>query len=233
MAVSVDNVYQKVLVLANKEQRGYITPQEFNLLASQAQLDIFENYFFDLEKALRAPANDTVYADKVDSLREKIEVHQKFNQSCSVTSNGLYNLPGGTSTYKLSKVYSTGLKEIQLVPQNELNHYLNNNLLKPTVERPVYVRTTVGSIQVYPTSYNAALSCNYIEKPAEPNWAYVVVNKKALFNNTAKVDFDLHEGEENNLVIKILELAGVTIKNPDVSGYALQDRAAKDNKKNS
>ena len=28
--VSIDKVYQKVLAFANKEQRGYITPQEFN-----------------------------------------------------------------------------------------------------------------------------------------------------------------------------------------------------------
>ena len=40
MAVNIDNVYQKVLALANKEQRGYITPQEFNLFADKAQNEI-------------------------------------------------------------------------------------------------------------------------------------------------------------------------------------------------
>ena len=40
MAVSIDTVYQTVLALANKEQRGYITPQEFNLFANQVQLEI-------------------------------------------------------------------------------------------------------------------------------------------------------------------------------------------------
>ncbi len=47
MAVSIDTVYQRVLAILNKEQRGYITPQEFNLFANQAQLDIFEQYFYD------------------------------------------------------------------------------------------------------------------------------------------------------------------------------------------
>ena len=42
MAVSVDTVYQRVLAILNKEQRGYITPQEFNLFANQAQMEIFE-----------------------------------------------------------------------------------------------------------------------------------------------------------------------------------------------
>ena len=46
--VNVDTVYQRVLAIANKEQRGYITPLEFNLLANQAQLSIFENYFVEL-----------------------------------------------------------------------------------------------------------------------------------------------------------------------------------------
>jgi len=48
--ISVDSVYQKVLAIANKEQRGYITPQEFNLFAKQAQLDILEQYFYDLDQ---------------------------------------------------------------------------------------------------------------------------------------------------------------------------------------
>ena len=43
MAVSVDTIYQRVLALANKEQRGYITPQEFNLFADQAQMEIYSN----------------------------------------------------------------------------------------------------------------------------------------------------------------------------------------------
>ena len=55
--VNVDTVYQRVLALANKEQRGYITPQEFNLFANQAQMDIFEQYFYDLNQFRRLPGN--------------------------------------------------------------------------------------------------------------------------------------------------------------------------------
>ena len=48
MAIDINRIYQKVLAIANKEQRGYITPQEFNLLANKAQLEIFENYFYKI-----------------------------------------------------------------------------------------------------------------------------------------------------------------------------------------
>jgi len=42
MAVNINRVYQRVLAIANKEQRGYVTPQEFNVFANHAQMDIFE-----------------------------------------------------------------------------------------------------------------------------------------------------------------------------------------------
>lgn len=74
--VIIDTVYQRVLALANKEQRGYITPQEFNLFANQAQLEIFEQYFYDLNQASRVPGNDTVYADIDDMLEEKIQLFE-------------------------------------------------------------------------------------------------------------------------------------------------------------
>ena len=56
--VNIDTVYQTVLALANKEQRGYITPQEFNLFAHQAQMDIYENYFYDLNKSKRLTSHN-------------------------------------------------------------------------------------------------------------------------------------------------------------------------------
>ena len=83
MAVNVDTVYQRVLAIANKEQRGYITPQEFNLFANQAQMDIFEQYFYDLDQFLKMPGNDTVHADMVDIIQEKIDLFEKYRNSRS------------------------------------------------------------------------------------------------------------------------------------------------------
>jgi hypothetical protein len=68
MAVSVDAVYQKVLAILNKEQRGYVTPQEFNLFANQAQSDLFEQYFYDINQFGRVPGNSTEYSDMLTLL---------------------------------------------------------------------------------------------------------------------------------------------------------------------
>jgi hypothetical protein len=74
MAISVDTVYQRVLSILNKEQRGYVTPQEFNLFANQAQQDLFEQYFYDINQFGRVPGNDTEYSDMLTLLNEKINI---------------------------------------------------------------------------------------------------------------------------------------------------------------
>ena len=74
MAISVDTVYKTVLLILNKEQRGYMTPDEFNKIGQQVQLEIFEKYFEDLNQIVRAPQTDADYADRLSYLEEKISI---------------------------------------------------------------------------------------------------------------------------------------------------------------
>ena len=75
--INIDTIYQRVLAAANKEQRGYITPQEFNLFANQAQLDIFEQYFYELSQFDRMPDNNTEFSNITNLLDEKISVFKQ------------------------------------------------------------------------------------------------------------------------------------------------------------
>jgi hypothetical protein len=84
----------------------------------------------------------------------------------------------------------------------------------------VYVENHDGSgakITTYPNNSDTRnkTSINYIRKPAKPNWTYVVVNEQALYNSSASdhQDFELHVSEENNLINKILQLAGISMGN--------------------
>jgi hypothetical protein len=84
--ISIDTVYQKVLALANKEQRGYITPQEYNLFADHAQMEIFEQYFYDLDQRQRGVGNQLDYGDSQENLEEKIGLFELFDQSMQAST---------------------------------------------------------------------------------------------------------------------------------------------------
>ena len=212
--VSIDTVYQKVLALANKEQRGYITPQEFNLFADQAQKDIFEQYFYDLNQFLRRPSNSDEYSDIIHNLREKIAI---FENTGTIT-NGIISAPNGL--YRLGTVIDSDYNcEIEEVQQNEILYINKGPLTKPTVTRPVYVRTGELTIEIHPSSIVLA-SCTYISTPLTPGWGYVVVQGKAMYDVTNTTHFQLHSSEEGELVNKILMYAGVAIKAQDISQAA-------------
>tara|TARA_R100001463_G_scaffold122739_1_gene179300 strand:+ start:862 stop:1584 length:723 start_codon:yes stop_codon:yes gene_type:complete len=234
MSVNVDTVYQRVLALANKEQRGYITPQEFNLLANQAQLLIFEQYFYDLEKAIEDNGNSTEYSDRVDVLSEKIAPFEKWKVAMSAVSGNEGTLPTSTAVHKLGTVfYAAGAYDVEVerVEKNDLHYMERTALAAPTDARPVYVRKSNSVVKLFPSSptvsYTASnVTCNYIAKPAQVIWNYTVANNQALYNSTTSIDFELHESEEIDLVYKILEMAGIVLNKPGLVQIATNEETA-------
>jgi len=212
--VNVDRVYQRVLTLANKEQRGYITPQEFNLLANHAQMDIFEQYFYDLNQFRRTPGNDTVHADMVDVLQEKISV---FEQTNTITQTGtadpaMYDLGDLGNLYRVTTIRTNNNIIAEGVSRQEARRLQLGPLTRPTANRPAYF---VGENLVTLLGDDpATIFVDYIREPETANWTYVVVGENALYNEGAidAQNFELHPSEETELVLKILTLAGFTLK---------------------
>ena len=233
MSVNINTVYQRVQSIANKEQRGYVTPLEFNRFANQAQLEIFEQYFYDLDQYLRRSGNDTRHADAVSILEEKIALFEIFDIDLGSYSSG-YSLPA--ALHKLSTVEyyisATESYECENVTKKDFRLIKNSNLSLPTNTHPIYTREG-NTINIYKgstsTPYweelqtNNAVKIDYIKQPTVVNWGYVLdANNDALYNSTASTNFELHGSEEPNLVIKILELAGVAMKAQDV--YQIADK---------
>ena len=72
---------------------------------------------------------------------------------------------------------------------------------------------------------SAGVTCNYIKRPATVVWGYNTVNGEAQYNSTLSVNFPLHESEETELVMKILELAGISTRELQVYQIAAQEEA--------
>lgn len=214
--VNIDTVYQKVLAIANKEQRGYITPQEFNLFADQVQMDIFEQYFYDINQFNRVPGNDTEYADMLTLLEEKIAIFK--NIKLLFYQSPYYQKP--RELYRLGTL-ETGYGEIEQITHKEYLTIKLSPLAKPTLQRAVFVDTPQG-FRVYPTFTNN-VQCHYIRKPKTAKWGYNVIGGNALWDPSKSENFQLHPSEENNLIIKILALAGISIKDVNLYQIASQE----------
>jgi hypothetical protein len=175
MAINIDTVYKSVLSVLNKEQRGYLTPDEFNKIAKQAQIKLLDVAFLSYNKLITLDTQGRVnagYADIPEKTKEFIDV---FYKTASVSlSLGVGSLP--TDVYKtIELTNSDRTLPFELVDKHELPYLLSSPLTKPSADYPVYYKTTTSSgatsVQVNPITISTA-TIDYIKVPTDPRWGY-------------------------------------------------------------
>ncbi len=214
----INNVRNTVLFMLNKENRGYITPSEFNQFADLAQMSIFEDDFHAYSKAI-VKQNARLYnngaSDIPKHLRERIDLLTKesnlsYNQADLTWSNT------DPSFYRLINLYYNSI-DIEEVSKLDINKLLKNNLIKPTEDYPVYVKLG-DKFKIYPDISEDDVVSLYTKRPSVPKWTYVEVQGNPLFNPSASdyQDFEIHPSCEIDLVIKILSYCGMSIREQEV-----------------
>jgi hypothetical protein len=210
MAISVDTVYKTVLLILNKEQRGYMTPDEFNKIGQQVQLEIFEKYFEDLNQIVRAPQTDADYADRLSYLEEKLSVFE---------NTGTFNVSSGivllSNVHRLNTVTYDNI-ELQKLGRKEYYNIINSPLTKPTKSYPVYLQEG-NSLKIQPVDIGL-VDVSYISKPLEIKWNFVPDEGLGIFVYTSNgtTDFELHSSEQTEVILKILAYAGIVIRDPQI-----------------
>ena len=220
MAISVDTVYKTVLLILNKEQRGYMTPDEFNKIATQVQLETFEDYFESLNQQLRVPDNDSEYADRIKNLDEKIAVFKKYG--IANYSSPHFTLPA--DLYRLGTVVYKDEIEAQLIQRNDLLYVNQSPLTKPTEKYPLYLYED-NKLYLKPTSINSNVSVSYVKKPADVVWNFVIPEGQNYYeyDEGNSTDFELDVSEQPEVIIKVLLYAGVVVKDYQIVQLAAQE----------
>jgi len=217
MAVSVDTVYKTVLLILNKEQRGYMTPDEFNKIGTQVQLEIYLKYFEDLNQLLRIPQTDLDYADRVDLLDEKIAIFKR-NSDIGYSANG-FALPSDLQELG-SVIYNNN--EMQRVQRSEFYNLYRSKLTKPSNTYPIYLYEN-SLVKVYPETITDGVSANYLKFPTSVVWGFSVENLgNYKYQSALSTDFELHQSEQVELIVRILEYAGIVIRDAQIIQVASQ-----------
>ena len=191
MAISVDTVYKTVLLILNKEQRGYMTPDEFNKIGSQVQREIFEAYFEDLNQQLRIPQSDMEYSDRVAVTDEKIAEFKTENDQtvAEKTIGGTNPFTTPSELYRLGSITyepnTSTYKEIQRVGRSEIYNIRKAPLTAPTTNFPIYLYEDNKAL-VYPETIvdPAHVKMQYVKKPTDVRWGYYTGNLGQLVHDT-------------------------------------------------
>tara|TARA_R100001463_G_scaffold3056_1_gene12614 strand:- start:18 stop:755 length:738 start_codon:yes stop_codon:yes gene_type:complete len=240
--INVNSVYQTVLLILNQQQRGYITPDEFNKIGTQAQLTIFEAYASDLNQQYRLQQNDTEYSNRIKNIEEKL---QFFQRTALIPYDGAAaNFPlldfavidapvviGTTDTlYRLGSVFYKDYDLGQYVQPNELKQLILSPLTQPTDKFPIYTYEN-NVLKLYPSSIQSGVSIAYLAKPQDVLWNFTTdpTTGAYLYDSGTSIQFNLDVTEQDELIMRILAYAGVIIQDPSIIQTASQAVANQDN----
>ena len=226
----INEVRNTVLAALNKENFGYISPGTFNLYAKQAQLEVFNEHFklFAESKVKRnVRYKGEGYSD--DAKRHE-EIIDSFSVVAPLTYSGSGSVFNITTPYKhVNAILLPNGTIVEKINRKEI-YDLNMSLLTaPTLLFPVYTVST-DTVTIYPTSVILA-DIDYIRFPADPKWTYVdITDGEPVFNQGANdyQDFELPLDDFPDLVVKILQYCGLTIREAEV--VAMSNSEEQENK---
>lgn len=239
---SVNTVYTALKNLANKDQRGFITPAVFNSFAGVAQLNVYNSLFDKLALGNAARTRQLAGERETAPLKQIREDLAKFNKEVTISQTSsadqTFAKPADLGRIISAKTFGTFvLGQTTSIPidliydEAKIEYILRSTLSVPTETRPVALVSNV--LEVYPTSikkiklryYKLPESVSAISQarfPGPPTFRYFVQGSLEMYDPSNSYDFELPDQYVPELVIEIAKMVGVNLRDSEVYAYAAQ-----------
>ena len=244
---SVNVVYNTLKDLANKEQKGFVTPSVFNNFAAIAQVNVFKDIYASSSKGLvdRVRRIDpSRNLSKVNNVKEDLSV---FSKTATITkSNGVFAKPDdliyliGLTTNGSVLLGQSTRTNIEIVyDESKIDHILKSDLSAPSESHPIALVSS--DIEVFPSSVNK-IRVSYYKYPqgvvpntgaksvSLPNYQYNTSSGLHVFDAANSIDFELPDHYVPELVVELAKLIGINLRDKDVFQYGQAEELQKKTK---
>jgi len=234
---SVNEVYSALKNLANKDERGFITPKVFNTFTTVAQNKIFNDLFNEMTKAQNFRARN-IDAKTHHSYTKRLEEDLAyFSKEANISQvNGVFSKPDDLAriiSMKSSGAYvfgtSTSTPIDVLYDESKIEYILQSDLSAPSSSHPVAIVS--NDIEVFPTTVKK-IKVRYYKYPEGRNVStgartalsprYNATNlggSNEVFDPTTSVDFELPDHYVPTLILEIGKMIGINLRDQEVFAY--------------
>ena len=232
--MTIDEVYKLVQVFANKEQRGFISPSDFNLLAKQAELELYNKRLSIIKQKSPTRKSQGLYAENLapELARQDIATFlTRSDMNITIKANPYLGVSVNITTDYVESMFintdehhdiSTNIP-VDIVEPKDINQILRSSLVKPSIEYPIALLGSEGGtskvFSVFPDTIKKVIAYHY-RNTNTPKWSYVTVAGKPVHDSSSSTEFKISKRCHGEIVVKILEYLGVSIREADVVQYA-------------
>ena len=242
MYANIVKVYEAVRELANKDQRGFVTPASFNKFAHQAQLNLFNKMFGEFEQA-RASSRRGINAKGDKSRTKRLQEDLSFyshsytlDKNSGVDAFRKYDLDHDLARIiSISTAGSSLLGRTTRVPvdivydEEKIERILISDLNRPTESEPVALVS--DHIEVFPESINKIFVRYYrVPRGRSESGAhsdFVPSLATDLTDQSGAVHFDMPEHYENELAVEISKMIGLHLRDADMYNFSVKEEVPK------
>jgi len=237
--ISVKRVYEVLKDLANKEQRGFISPSEFNTMAPIAQTAVFNKMWSEVlaSESIRLSGRDGQRdLSKTNDVREELSMYLR-NATQERQADLKYTYPSDFYKMSSAKTYGSVLMgvvtsvpiEIMYDP-HRLDYMLRSTLSGPSIGKPVVL--VADKLEVHPNSIKK-IDIRYYKIPegvttagastsSQPQFGYTTVAGDEVFDAATSIDFELPQDREEQLVLEVASMIGTSLRDAALINYGRQ-----------
>lgn len=211
----IDQVFQLCNFISNKEQRGNISPAQFNVLARSVQFEYISKRIGNIkiinERGVPAFGYESTWRIHED-LRPLI-----FGPiTIPIQPTGAFAYPYGYVWP--DSVHTNDFKDIRRLTADQYPKVKHSQVHPPTAEYPVMImRGQYGFIDPYSIG---SFQMSYLKLPPDPVWGYVVINNVPVFDEGLSTDFSITALSVNELSMMVLQHVGINLGDAEISQYA-------------
>lgn len=234
--MNIGERFKYVDFIVNKEQSGNISPAEFNLQNSQAEIDFF--------RSISRPPADQFHSWRtlrgaVDDIRLQT-LKRDFVLTFTNARANLPNLQNSSDEFMdwLSFGLLTIVKDncnvnvdsevpVEVVMEDEWSTRLYAAIRKPTLRYPIvkFVFNTVRQVQVAPTAISS-MRLSYYKKPIAPVFAFTQsANNQVVYNPTLSTQSEFDSINDIPICNILLKKIGINLSEQALQNYADQAKA--------
>lgn len=213
--MNVNEVYQLILYIVNKNQNGYLSPDEFNLTINQAQVSYMDYLAGQFQQYQAGRPIPTVQWGNNETTRQRVTPFI-YNELLTVDAYGFAAYPYG---FLITDTMWTGIYgKVKFVQQDYLSNYLNSRIT-PVATNPIYLIEREG-FRFYPSNITQA-RISYIRQPNEIVFGYTLdSNGLPVYNPATSVDPEWQELDLLEIISRALRMIGVNLQSGVITQYA-------------
>lgn len=218
----IDTVYRTVQVLLNKNGKGVITPDRFNVLAEAAQAKVVSHLAEEYRRVVTRKMKG--YDDTTLSVIRT--AYDTFLKSTEITKeDGKFNMPSDCVT--LESLYTPNGVEIEIVPTSR--YYAMSRHADKAFPIASYES---GEIKV--SSTPSVITATYRRKCKTPKWTYIRISYNQTSGITENVsfnpndptyqDFELPESYMYAIIDELLTSLGLHFRENEILQVAQSEK---------